>query len=540
MSIIHPFPAGAAVPEPPALFPSPFASQPHPLAARAAAALQQRLQRAHPRLADQEGKMFGVLVVRGASGELGYLAAFSGMLDGRWHWPGFVPPVFDPARRAAFLDAGEAELMRLAEAIDQASAAPALLAARRALEDTRRRADEALDRLRRQRRRNRRRRADERQWLDARRDATRLARLAHQSQQEKRHYKAQKRAWEERLASCEAALACAGSEVEALKRRRQAMSRRLQQQVFDGYHLTNRKGERRPLVAFYPDGAVPGGAGDCAGPKLLHYAVTHGLQPLALAEFWWGRSPADGVRHHGQFYPACRGKCRPILPFMLRGIEVAPEPLPVLVEHGGGLDVVHRDEVLVVIDKPAGLLSVPGKTIDDSVQRRLEAMFSGQRPLLVHRLDMGTSGLLLASLDRRVHKALQRQFAGRQVDKRYQALLAGALEGEAGVVDLPLRPDLDDRPRQLVCPVHGKRAITRWRVVSRQEDVTRVVFQPKTGRTHQLRLHAAHPQGLAAPIIGDDLYGIRPASRMMLHAERLRFIHPLTGEPVVCSSPVPF
>ncbi len=484
--------------------------------------------------------MFGVLVVRAPDGELGYLAAFSGMLRGQWLLPGFVPPVFDTGQRAAFLDAGEVELARLGEAIRQIEASPDHLRCQRTLDEARRRAADELAALRQQRQQNRKRRKAERAALDARRDAQRLDLLACQSQQEKRHYKARKRHWNDELARLEAALAQQQTRIERLRGERKRLSQQLQRQLFDGYRLTNPAGEHRPLADFYPDGTVPGGAGDCAGPKLIHHAVSHGLRPLAMAEFWWGRAPADGVRHHGHYYPACRGKCRPILPFMLRGIPVEVEPQPDIVPASDRLAIVYQDEHLVVIDKPAGLLSIPGKEITDSVQTRLETLFPDKRPLLVHRLDLGTSGLLLASLDRRIHRALQSQFAARRVKKSYVALLEADLKREQGTIDLPLRPDLNDRPRQLVCREHGKQAVTRWRRLGKQNGHARVEFHPLTGRTHQLRLHAAHPQGLAAPIVGDELYGTVAGDRMMLHAERLTFIHPASGEPLTCSAPAPF
>jgi len=310
----------------------------------------------------------------------------------------------------------------------------------------------------------------------------------------------------------------------------------------NSYRLSNRLGEEQVLSHFFTS-QVPDGAGDCAAPKLLDYAHRHGLMPVALAEFWWGASPSQAVRHHGHFYPACRSKCHPILPFMLRGLELQPQHFP-----GGDAydahapDTVYEDDELVVVNKPAGLLSVPGKEVEDSVLTRLRLRYpDASGPLLVHRLDMSTSGLLLAAKTAASHKTLQQQFEIRSVEKRYQAILSKRLpeQVEAGSVELPLRVDLDDRPRQLVCFSHGRSATTHWQVIERQKSSTRVYLYPLTGRTHQLRLHAAHKDGLNAPIVGDELYGVE-GERLLLHAERLRFTHPGSGQGLEVMAAAPF
>ena len=282
---------------------------------------------------------------------------------------------------------------------------------------------------------------------------------------------------------------------------------------------------------------------DCAGVKLLHYALQQGLRPVAMAEFWWGAPPREGVRHHGQVYPACRGRCQPILPFMLRGIAVEPEALPGAPQHGPALrPTLYEDEDLLVVNKPCGLLSVPGKAVQDSVLTRLRQRYPrSSGPLLVHRLDLATSGLLLAAKNAETHKALQQQFERRQVEKRYLAVLSKRLpEGEdSGSIELPLRVDLDDRPRQVVCPTYGRPAKTHWQVIAREAATTRVYFYPLTGRTHQLRMHAAHRDGLDAPIAGDALYA-NGGERLLLHAERICFTHPRTGERIEVEAPAPF
>jgi tRNA pseudouridine32 synthase/23S rRNA pseudouridine746 synthase len=279
----------------------------------------------------------------------------------------------------------------------------------------------------------------------------------------------------------------------------------------------------------------PGGAGDCAGPKLLAAAYRLGLRPLVMAELWLG--PPAGGRMPGTFYPACRKKCGKVLPFMLEGLDVEPAPLFGADPPGDGLQVVWEDAQLVVIDKPVGLLAVPGRhaRLRDSVLARLRARDPGAQ--VVHRLDLDTSGLMLAARNLAAQAALQRQFAERSIDKRYIAWLEGDVAGEAGVIELPLRVDVDDRPRQIHDPLLGKPARTTWRVLERRGGRTRVALEPHTGRTHQLRVHAA--LGLGAPVVGDRLYG-RDDARLLLHAESLAFTHPTTGERITLTSPAPF
>jgi tRNA pseudouridine32 synthase/23S rRNA pseudouridine746 synthase len=264
----------------------------------------------------------------------------------------------------------------------------------------------------------------------------------------------------------------------------------------------------------------------------MQYAYLHGYQLVAMAEFWWGQSPKSEIRKHGHFYPACRGKCEPILGHMLQGLDVDPNPMLTNPAEGKTLDIVYEDDQLLVVFKPHEFLSVPGKNIEDSVWLRMKTKYpEATGPMIVHRLDMSTSGLLLLTKTKETNKLLQHQFFKRSVKKRYVALLEGKVEGEEGIIDLPLRGDLEDRPRQIVCHEHGKTSRTHWKVVGRENDRTRVHFWPVTGRTHQLRVHAAHPHGLNAAIVGDDLYG-QPAERLCLHAEEIAFVHPGNREEV--------
>jgi tRNA pseudouridine32 synthase/23S rRNA pseudouridine746 synthase len=335
--------------------------------------------------------------------------------------------------------------------------------------------------------------------------------------------------------------------VRALDAERTARSRTLMRAIQDTYHFQSARGRVRALRELFAPAEPPAGAGDCAGPKLLAQAYREGLRPLALAEIWWGAPSVTGDRRAGVFYAACRGKCLPILTHMLDGLPVDAPPL----FGTAAIDpaeprVLYEDAQLLIVHKPSGLLTVPGRSasLQDCVVSRLQARYPdvpGQ--MVVHRLDMDTSGVLLAAKDLATASALQRLFSLRQIDKRYVALLDGAVAGEHGHITLPLRPDIDDRPRNIHDPVHGKPAHTEWRVLAREAGRTRVQFTPHTGRSHQLRVHAAHPDGLDAPIIGDRLYG-RTApdddERLLLHAERVAFMHPVTGAPVVVEDPAPF
>ncbi|MCP3102894.1 pseudouridine synthase [Myxococcus sp. K15C18031901] len=375
----------------------------------------------------------------------------------------------------------------------------------------------------------------------------RLAAALHSLDQESRGDKAERRrldaAHADERQRIHPRLARLERRLRALERLRHAVSRALMRRIHDTYEVPNARGARRLLRTLFTPGEPPSGAADCAAPKLLAHAYALGLRPVALAEFWWGAPPPAGGRVSGAFYPACRDKCGPLLPFMLEGLHVAPPriftPPP---PPARDLRVLFEDASLVIVDKPHGLLSVPGReaSLSDSVLTRLRARHPrATGPLLVHRLDLDTSGLLVAALDARTHAALQRQFEQRQVHKRYVAWLEGRVEAEHGRIDLPIRVDLDDRPRQIHDPVHGKPAVTEWRVLERRGARTRVAFFPHTGRTHQLRVHASHPLGLGAPIVGDRLYG-REDERLMLHAESLTFEHPETGRPVTFECPAPF
>jgi tRNA pseudouridine32 synthase/23S rRNA pseudouridine746 synthase len=331
-------------------------------------------------------------------------------------------------------------------------------------------------------------------------------------------------------------------ELLVLKEIRAKKSAQLQQAIFKEYTFLNSKKENKSLLDIFGNTVFktpPAGAGECAAPKLFQYAFLHNLKPLCMAEFWWGMSPDSEVRVHKQYYPACRGKCEPILGHMLKGLAIAENPMLKQADVAK-LEIVYEDEWLLLVNKPSEFLSVPGKELKDSVLERIKKLYpEATGPLLVHRLDMSTSGLLLVAKSESVHKHLQSQFIQRRVRKTYIALLDGIVNEDEGTINLPLRVDLEDRPKQLVCHEYGKNALTKFKVVARNDNKTRVEFYPITGRTHQLRVHAAHHLGLNCPIIGDDLYGTK-SNRLHLHAAQIEFTHPQTKNKIVVNCNPPF
>jgi tRNA pseudouridine32 synthase/23S rRNA pseudouridine746 synthase len=530
---LHYFAPPPVAGEIPSRFPSPFAVEPHALARRAGEELMRELAVLGPQWGlERDGKMFGVLAVADKAGRVGWLRAFSGMVGGSWDVDGFAPPVFDAAARDAFWPAGERELGVIDERIraietDVAGARGEL---------------GALD-------------AGQRAELDAMRELHRVRRAARHAARaaagataslddESRRDGAERRHLDEAHAAARAPLGARVAEADrtiaALGEQRAARSRELLHAIHATYTLASAAGDARPLRDLFAPAEPPGGAGDCAAPKLLAHAYRLGLRPLALAELWWGAPPATGGRISGVYYPACRGKCGPILEHVLRGLDADAVP-----EFGaariaaGEPRVLFEDDWLVVVRKPPGLLSVPGRSgaLRDSVQTRLRARWP--EATVVHRLDLDASGLLVCAKNDATRAALQALFARREVDKRYIAWLDGTVAGEHGTIDLPLRVDLDDRPRQIVDPVHGKPATSEWRVVARADGRTRVELVPVTGRTHQLRVHAAHARGLAAPIAGDRLYG-RAGERLLLHSAHIAFAHPHTHERVAFDDAAPF
>lgn len=527
---------------PPTKFTFPFYYEPHPLALKAAEILQKHLLTQKDwqhdfGLNDSQdesalGKMFGVLVVENPGGELGFLSAFSGKLAGVNHLPGFVPPVFDMLREGDFYREGEEELNTYNRKIEKAEKEPAYLKAKKDLAKTHEKAAREIETLKianqLAKKERKEKRAEAKESLSKEQFAFLEKALAKESMDLKYKLKRLRAEWAEKLQVLESELGVLQEHIRALKKERKDKSNALQERLFHNYSFLNFKEETKNLRDIFGEEVPPSGAGECAAPKLLHYAYREGYKPIALAEFWWGVSPKSAVRLHRQFYPACTGKCKPILGHMLQGLEVDENPLLTNPALGKELPIVYEDEHILVVNKPAEFLSAPGIHIQDSVQFRMQVKYpKATGPMVVHRLDMSTSGLLLVAKSKEHYTFLQKQFLKRKVKKRYVAWLDGIVKEDSGTIDLPLRVDLDNRPQQLICYDYGKRALTEWKVVERTSGRTKVHFFPLTGRTHQLRVHAAHPLGLGMPIVGDDIYGKRE-KRLYLHAESLEFIHPET------------
>lgn len=515
----------------PERFTYPFHYTPHPLCVIAAEETQAYLkERTEWREELQTGKMFGVLVVRTPAGEVGYLAAFSGNLAGKNVHPFFVPPIYDLLQPDGFFRQEEEQINEINARIRILQTSPALEDARSRLQSTIEYCDfvlQAAKDLMKKRKEER----DRLRQFPLTEEETAL--LIKESQHMKAAHKLTKKSLRSILEKDQAKVDRLEQEIEQLKQERKRRSAALQRKLFEQFRILNARGEVKDLCELFAptsQGTPPAGAGECAAPKLLQYAYQHQLEPIAMAEFWWGDSPKTEIRHHGYYYPACKGKCEPILHHMLQGLRVDENPLLADSHRETKLDILYEDDYLLVINKPEGMLSVPGKGDADSVYQRLSILYpEATGPIIVHRLDMATSGLLLAAKTKEAHQNLQAQFKNRTIQKRYIALLEGEVPQDEGEIRLPLCPDPLDRPRQIVSEEFGKPALTHYRVLERTSGKTLIAFYPQTGRTHQLRVHAAHPQGLHCPILGDKLYG-RKAERLYLHAEYLAFTHPITSE----------
>ncbi|WP_246616508.1 RluA family pseudouridine synthase [Thaumasiovibrio subtropicus] len=545
--MFFPFHADVASLPRPAQFTFPFCYQPHPMAIAASEALQdalsQPLEWEHDFGLVQEsesatGKMFGVLVVENAQGELGYLRAYSGKVAESNHLPGFVPPVFDMLDEDGFFLPEQAEINKINHQLDAALASQDYVVAKTQWQTVANDAKTALSTHREQMQINKKSRKAQRLALSELPEEQRAEarqRLNEASVIDKLQLRDLKLQWEATVNDAKATLDGFENQIDALRQERKQRSHRLQKQLFAQYRFLNAVGEYEDLGAIFektPYGVPPAGAGECCAPKLLHYAYQHGYQPLALAEFWWGQSPKSEIRRHQHYYPSCQGKCHPILSHMLIGLDVEPSPLLMSDSDKKQVEIIYEDEHLAVINKPAEFLSVPGKSVNDSVYTRMKARYpDATGPLIVHRLDMSTSGLMVIAISARANKYLQQQFIQRTVKKRYCALLEQDIPKESGTISLPMRGDFYDRPRQLVCFEHGKPAETFYEVIERHNGKAKLFLYPKTGRTHQLRVHCAHVDGLNSPIVGDDLYGTR-ANRLHLHAESITFEHPITRETV--------
>ena len=497
-----------------------------------------------------EGKMLGVLVCREAPGSDSYcfLAAFSGSVGGQSTVEGFVPPIYDLLDPTGYFKEREAAISALNGQISMAKTDVGFK--RMVLES--RKSDRDRDITDLQAKKSRRKREREltlKEW-----DADGLERLVYterfvrESQHENAEYKRAKDRWKEVIGPMEAEVNGLEEKIRTMKQQRAAMSEELQKWIFRQYKVMNALGEESSILdIFAADGLIPpGGTGDCAAPKLLNHAFRHGMEPVTMGEFWYGKSPDTAVRTAGHFYPSCTSKCGLLLKYMLKGLEleeVSEHLEPCTIDASCQPRIIFEDEAIIVIDKPSGMPSVPGLDGRESAQEwlagRMSAKYNhGCEIHAVHRLDMDTSGLLIFAKTGQAAANLRRQFEERTVKKTYRSLLCpGKLTlkpGTTGTIDLPLAPDYDERPRQKVDLIQGKQALTEYEVLRiNQDGTTEVLFHPVTGRTHQLRVHSAHHLGLGRPIVGDLLYGgAFHSSRLRLHAQEISFIHPITEETV--------
>ena len=587
----------------PEKFTYPFHYTPHPLCVLAAEEVKEYIaSRKEWQEELASGKMFGVLIVQTDNGitnneenQIGYLAAFSGNLDGKNLHPYFVPPVYDLLQPEGFFKIEEEQISAINIRIRELENSGSYLDSKEKWKIETEQAKAVLNQAKAELKIAKEAREIRRQSSPELSEEEQAS-LIRESQYQKAEYKRLEKEWKKRLEELETEVRHFDIEIERLKTERKERSAALQRKLFEQFRMLNAQGEVKDLYTIFEQTVQkvpPAGAGECALPKLLQYAYLHQLKPLAMAEFWWGDSPKNEIRHHGYYYPSCKGKCEPILQHMLQGLEVDENPLLNPVHEEEELEIVFEDEWLLVVNKPAGMLSVPGKAEDrDSVYHRLKKKYpEATGPMIVHRLDMATSGLLLVAKTKEVHQDLQAQFANRSIKKRYVAVLDGAIikteketkpiaekailiakdtvstkktakaerTGSTGRIELPLCLNPLDRPRQMVSSEHGKEAITEYQIISESERITsesentfnesnridesersinesrkytRIVFYPLTGRTHQLRVHAAHPEGLGCPILGDELYG-KKADRLYLHAEYIEFRHPIYGN-ILC------
>lgn len=540
MKRLHDLDIAVSLPE---RFTFPFCYEPHPAVVKAAEEVQEYIASV-PEWQDEinKGKMFGVLIVEDAEGRTGFLAAFSGLLADSNDHPYFVPAVYDILQPDGYFKTHEEEISNINRKVKTLESSSERRNLIELLEKQKREAAETIDAYKAEMAEAKKRR----DWIRAEssntstqqpanhpplygRGAGGEASLIHESQFMKAELRRMKKRFAKSIEKTESQLTIINNEIASLKQQRKQMSDTLQRWIFNQFSMLNALGERRTLTEIFAEttmGIPPSGAGECCAPKLLQYAYEHGLKPLCMGEFWWGESPVGEIRHHRHFYPSCSSKCKPILGHMLKGLDVDDDPM--LRNWNGELETIYEDEWLAVVNKPAGLLTTPGRNNMPSVWSIMNERWpDASGPIIVHRLDMATSGLLVVAKTKEVHQLLQQQFEQRTVKKRYCALLDGIPEKKEGEIRLPLIADINDRPRQKVDFENGKEAHTLYKVVEARDGQALVHLYPITGRTHQLRVHCAHQQGLNIPITGDELYGTR-AQRLYLHAAELALTHPVT------------
>lgn len=480
------------------------------------------------------GKMFGVLVVKNKQDKIGYLTAFSGKLADKSLPEKFVPPVFNMRTSGSFYIKGELEIDVMNAQLGVLKKDKKYLELKKIITE-----NTAIIQTDLSFQRNRMKRAKSDRKSQKKRAITLLndlefeeltKKLTQESYNNQFFIKELQEYYQAKIEKINLEFKVFEDKIIALKKERKEKSNYLQQTLFSKYAFLNQQKELKNLLTIFNNPAIkpPAGSGECAAPKLLQYAFANNLTPITMAEFWWGSAPNATVRHHKNYYPACQGRCKPILTHMLAHTEMDANLLLENLSEKQDLEIIYEDDALIVVHKPAEFLSVPGKDIKDSVYTRIKERYpSATGPLIVHRLDMSTSGVLLLTKTKEANKALQSQFINRTIKKRYIALLDGNLSKNSGKITLPLRVDLNDRPKQLVDFTYGKPAETDWKIINKENGKTRVHFYPITGRTHQLRMHAAHKNGLNTPIVGDDLYG-KKEKRLHLHAEFIEFLHPTT------------
>ena len=530
----------------PEKFTFPFYYKPHPLAKIATKEVQEYLEnqtdfKHNFGLSEDNttlpiGKMFGVLVVKNSKNEIGYLTAFSGKLADKSLPDKFVPPVFNMRSYGSFYLKGEEEITEMNHQLSFLEQNENYIHLKNSLQNITKSINDDLEKekekLKRYKKERKARKKTGKSTLNKSDFKLLEKKLIQESFNNQFYYKELEEYYKNKVARKRKELAAFEDEIGSIKKERKEKSNYLQQTLFSKYAFLNHKKESRSLLDIFNNPAIkpPAGSGDCSAPKLLQHAFLNDLTPICMAEFWWGISPNSAIRKHKNFYPACQGRCKPILTHMLGGIEMDENLLLENLAENQELEIVYEDNVLLIVNKPSEFLSVPGKNISDSVYTRIKEKYpKATGPLIVHRIDMSTSGILLLTKTKEAHKVLQSQFIKRTIKKRYVALLDGDLTESSGTIKLPLRVDLDDRPRQLVDFEYGKNAETNWQIIKKENGKTKVYFYPITGRTHQLRVHAAHKDGLNTPIVGDDLYG-KKENRLHLHAEFIEFSHPETNK----------
>lgn len=537
-TLIHPlfFNNSIKLPE---KFTYPFQYTPHILCKIASEKVQFYLERQSDIKHDFNvlGKMFGILVVKTSNNKIAYLVAFSGKIDEKTKLKGFVPPVFDTLNPNSFYKKGEEKLNNLTLQINQLENSAEFLNIEKTITETKNELKKELELLKATASTAKKQRKIKRQQAIGLLSEQKMKELTIElnKQSEEHHYKIKdfKKYSTFKISELEKQL----QPLIDLKTERKQLSASLQKQLHNSYRLLNANKETKSLTSIFST-TPPAGSGECSAPKLLQFAYKNNLEPIAMAEFWWGKQPTSQVRAHKQFYPSCKSRCKPILEFMMQGLSVDENPIKNRANIK--LEIVFEDDYLLVINKPYDFLSVSGNQIKDSVFTRIqEYLPNATGALLVHRLDMATSGLLLIAKTAQIHKDLQQQFINRTVQKRYVAVLEGTLPKKSGTISLPLRSDYHNRPCQLVCFNSGKHSITEYEVIEEKNGKTKVFLYPKTGRTHQLRVHTAHHLGLNIPILGDDLYGTKN-KRLYLHAEKLIFQHPVTKKRIEVTSKAEF